>query len=86
MTYSVGYALTSGYNALNNQEINMLEQLLLSINTAPEWFGVISAVVTLATAVTLLLDTRSDNPIIDIALKVLNVLAGNVHKNKNADE
>jgi len=51
----------------------------------PAWVEALTALVTGATALTMLTPTKTDNKIVDTALKVLNFLAGNVFKNKNAD-
>ena len=51
----------------------------------PAWVEALTAIVTAATALTALTPTKTDNKIIDSALGVLNFLAGNVLKNKNAD-
>ncbi len=47
---------------------------------------VLAIVVTLATLVTAITPSRSDNAMMDRVLKFLNLLAGNVGLNKNADE
>ncbi|QJI53342.1 hypothetical protein vBAcoSR7M_20 [Alteromonas phage vB_AcoS-R7M] len=52
----------------------------------PAWLTAITAVVTAATAITALTPTKSDDKIINVILKVLNVLAGNVGKNSNRDD
>ena len=62
----------------------MLE-LLMTLN-AKEWLTAILGVVTAATAITALTPTTVDNKIINVLLKVLNLLAGNVLKNKNMDD
>jgi hypothetical protein len=46
----------------------------------------IGGVVTIATAITAMTPSRSDNKALNSILVVLNLLAGNVGKNKNADE
>lgn len=46
----------------------------------------VTAVVTAATAVTALTPTKVDNKIIDIILRILNILAGNFLMNKNKDD
>lgn len=50
----------------------------------PAWLVAITSVVTAATAITALTPTKSDDRIINAVLVVLNILAGNVGKNKNA--
>lgn len=49
------------------------------------WVIAVTGVVTAATAITALTPTETDNKILNAVLKVLNILAGNVLKNKNAD-
>ncbi len=44
-----------------------------------------TAILTAATAVTALTPTKVDNTVVNLLLKVLNLLAGNIFKNKNAD-
>ena len=51
----------------------------------PPWINAVTGVVTAATAITLMTPTKTDDKIINIVLNVLNFLAGNVFKNKNAD-
>ena len=51
----------------------------------PAWLTALTAVVTAATAITALTPTKVDDKYIDKFLWVLNFLAGNVFKNKNAD-
>lgn len=52
----------------------------------PVWLTAITTVVTAATAITALTPTKTDDKIINSILKVLNFLAGNFGKNKNADD
>ena len=51
----------------------------------PIWVKALTVLVTGATAVTALTPSKADNKIVDVLLKILNMLAGNVIKNKNAD-
>jgi len=51
-----------------------------------DWVQAITGVVTAATAVTALTPTKIDNKVVDILLRVLNIFAGNVAKNRNADD
>jgi succinate-acetate transporter protein len=52
----------------------------------PGWLVAITSVVTAATAITALTPTKTDDAIVNAILRVLNVLAGNVGKNTNADD
>jgi len=56
------------------------------MNNAGDWILALTAVVTAATAITALTPTKTDDKIINKILRVLNILAGNVGKNKNADD
>lgn len=51
----------------------------------PAWVTAITAVCTAATAITALTPSTADDKLLAAVLKVLNFLAGNVLKNKNAD-
>lgn len=51
----------------------------------PAWLTAITALVSAATAITALTPTKADDKWAAIALRVLNVVAGNVGKNRNAD-
>lgn len=50
------------------------------------WLAAITGVVTAATAITALTPSRSDDVIIGKVLWVLNLLAGNIGRNRNADD
>lgn len=52
----------------------------------PVWLVAITTVVTACTAITSITPTKTDDEIISKVLKVLNFLAGNFGKNKNADD
>lgn len=52
----------------------------------PAWLVAITTVVSAATAITALTPTKSDDKVVAAILRILNILAGNVHKNKNADD
>ena len=49
------------------------------------WLAAVTTVVTAATAITAITPTKTDDTIVNGILKVLNFLAGNFGKNKNAD-
>lgn len=51
----------------------------------PAWLTAITGLVTAATAVTALTPSKSDDKVMNAVLRVLNVLAGNVAKNRNKD-
>lgn len=56
------------------------------INQFMAYIHIATAVVTAATVITAVTPTKVDDKYAAIALKFLNVLAGNVLKNKNADD
>jgi hypothetical protein len=62
-----------------------METISAIIEGFPAWLVAITTVVTAATAVTALTPTRADDRVVNAILKVLNVLAGNVLKNRNKD-
>ena len=51
-----------------------------------EWFEIIAQICLVATMITAATNTTSANKYINIVLKFVNALAGNVGKNKNADD
>ncbi len=64
-----------------------MESVLSFINGAAcsQWIAAITGLITGATALTILTPNKVDNMILNAVLKVLNVLAGNIGKNKNED-
>lgn len=63
-----------------------METFFALFESFPAWLAAITSVVTAATAITALTPSTVDDKIINGVLKVLNILAGNFAKNKNADE
>jgi len=62
-----------------------METLFAFFDALPAWLNALTALVTAATAITALTPTKVDDKWAALALRVLNVVAGNVGKNKNAD-
>lgn len=50
-----------------------------------EYFGIITAVMALATAITAVTPSKTDNKVMNVVAKIFNICAGNILKNKNAD-
>ncbi|WP_181892951.1 hypothetical protein [Falsiruegeria mediterranea] len=63
-----------------------MQHILDVVNAAPAWLHAVTGLVTAATAVTALTPTRSDDKVVGVTLRVLNLLAGNVGRNRNADD
>ncbi|SLN31679.1 hypothetical protein [Oceanibacterium hippocampi] len=64
----------------------MHAMLVSLIDAFPAWIAALTATVTAATAITALTPSRSDDAVLDITLRFLNLLAGNVGHNRNADD
>jgi len=65
--------------------MEFITTILAYADQLPAWLNAITGVVAAATAITALTPTTADNQILDFIAKILNVLAGNVGKNKNED-
>jgi hypothetical protein len=63
-----------------------MDTILAFFEAFPAWLTAITSVVTAATAITALTPTKTDDKYVSLALRVLNTIAGNVGKNKNADD
>lgn len=64
----------------------MIDTILTWFSDLPAWFAAISAVVTAATAITMLTPTKTDDKVFGFISRWLNLLAGNFGQNKNADD
>jgi len=51
----------------------------------PVWVSAITGLVTAATAIPALTPSHADNRVLDYILTVLNIVAGNLGHNRNAD-
>jgi hypothetical protein len=56
------------------------------IEGIPAWVAAITMLVTGASAITALTPTKSDDKVVNAILKVLNTIAINIGRNKNADD
>ena len=63
-----------------------MTDLLALLDAAPAWLTAITGIVTAATAITALTPSTADDKVLNTVLRVLNFVAGNVGKNKNADD
>lgn len=64
----------------------MIETILGMVDALPAWIHALTAVTSAATLVTALTPTRHDDAAVDTVLRILNLLAGNVGRNRNADD
>jgi|TARA_R100000664_G_scaffold832_1_gene2450 hypothetical protein len=63
-----------------------MDTILNLVDGAPAWVSAITALVTAATAITALTPTKTDDKAISFILRILNLVAGNIGKNKNKDD
>lgn len=63
-----------------------MEALNEFFDAFPVWLQAVMGVVTAATAVTALTPSKADDKALNAVLRFLNILAGNIGKNKNADD
>ena len=63
-----------------------MDMIVNFFNSGPAWIAAVTGIVTACTAITALTPTKSDDKIINFVLKILNLLSGNIGKNKNADD
>jgi len=63
-----------------------METFFAFFEAFPAWLTAITTLVTTATAITALTPTQADDKAVALVLKVLNTLAGNFGRNRNADD
>lgn len=63
-----------------------MDQLAAILEMVPDWLEALALLVAGAKAITVLTPTRADDKIIDAILRVLNTLAMNFGRDKNADD
>ena len=56
------------------------------LNNYPVWLTALGTLFVGVKAITILTPTKSDDKVVNIILKVLNIFAGNVGNDKNADD
>ena len=78
--------LTFMSTAQAEPETGIIASTLSLFESFPAWLTAITSVVTAATAITALTPSKVDDGVINVVLKGLNTIAGNVWYNKNADE
>ena len=64
----------------------LINSLTEWVTALPQWLTALTALVGGATALTAMTPTQYDNKILAAISRLLNVLAGNFAKNKNADD
>lgn len=62
-----------------------MEWLQDLISNLPQYLEIASYIIVAATAITSMTKTKSDDKVVNFIKKILNFLAGNFGKNKNAD-
>jgi hypothetical protein len=65
---------------------SVLEVVTGFFDSFPAWITALTSLFVAAKAVTVLTPTRADNRFVDTVLRVLNALALNVGKDRNADD
>jgi|TARA_Y100000310_G_scaffold23426_1_gene22480 hypothetical protein len=70
---------------METESIGMFAHMITWFGDIPAWITALTTVVTAATAITAITPTRKDDAVIGKVLWVLNIIAGNIGKNKNLD-
>jgi len=67
------------------ESVGMFTQMITWFGDIPAWITALTTVVTAATAITAITPSKVDDRIIGKVLWFLNIVAGNIIKNKNKD-
>ena len=70
---------------METETVGIVTHVMTWFGDIPAWLTAVTTLVTAATAITDLTDTRKDDMVIGKVLWVLNIVAGNIGKNKNLD-
>jgi|TARA_R100001530_G_scaffold37004_1_gene28717 hypothetical protein len=62
-----------------------MDAILGFLSAGNPWVAAVTGIITASTAVTAITPTKSDDKAINFILKLLNLFAGNVLRNKNKD-
>ena len=70
---------------METESIGMFAHMITWFGDIPAWITALTTLVTAATAITALTPSKVDDRIIGKVLWFLNIVAGNIIKNKNKD-
>ena len=70
---------------METESIGMFAHMVTWFGDIPAWITALTTLVTAATAITALTPSKVDDRIIGKVLWILNIVAGNIIKNKNKD-
>lgn len=82
----VGFVVVLVSFSVFAQDSDGVSAIYSIMNALPLWLTLFSLVVTASTVITSMTPTKVDDKIVNTLLKILNILSGNVGKNKNADD
>ena len=66
--------------------VKSMVEIIDFFNSIPMWLNAITNMIALATTITMFTPTKVDDKLMNKALRVLNIFAGNFYKNKTADD